>query len=147
MLDKHNEVGFELRELMILLSRVIDQEAAARNVDKLKGPQAWALGFIKKNDDRAIYQKDIEEELSIRKPTASRLIDRMEKNGFVRRIPSLEDKRLKQIVLTKKAEKNMSQIDDLVQTVESRLKNGLSDEEIQTYLKITRRIKMNLENN
>lgn len=145
MFHKENDLGFEIRELSILLGRFIDHEATHREVESLRGPQAWTLGFIKHKGSQPVYQKDIEEELSIRKPTASRLVDRMEKNGFVKRIASPEDKRLKQIIITAKAEENMKKIDGLIRSVETRIKKNLSPEEIQQFIATIHKIKKNVQ--
>lgn len=142
--EKHrNELGYEIRELSILLGRYIENESAKRGVQHMKGPQAWALGYIH-NHVGPVYQKDIEQELSIRKPTASRLIDRMEKNGSVQRVVSKTDKRWKQIVLTEKAQQEMTQIDEFIATVETKIKANLSAEEIASFKEIAGKIKQNI---
>ncbi|WP_265459525.1 MarR family winged helix-turn-helix transcriptional regulator [Enterococcus sp. HY326] len=140
--ERRNELGYEIRELSILLGRYIENESAKMGVQHMKGPQAWALGFIK-NQTGPVYQKDLEEELSIRKPTASRLIDRLEQKGFVKRVVSSTDKRWKQIILTEKAQKEMEQVDGFIASVEKKIKANLSAEEISTFKKIAGKIKAN----
>lgn len=140
-----NELGFEIRELELMLGRYIESESAKNDILHLKGPQGWAIGFLNAHQDKPMYQKDIEHELSIRKPTASRLIDRMEKNGYVERRVSAEDKRWKEIVLTQKAKDEIQLVDNFIAGVEAKLRKNLSDAEIKQFLQTLGKIKKNLE--
>ncbi|AIM25534.1 MarR family transcriptional regulator [Melissococcus plutonius] len=144
MADEQKDLGYEIRELAILFGRRIKKEACKRKIKKLMGPQAMVLNFIYYNPEKIIYQKDIEKELSIRKSTASQLLDRMEANGYVHRIVSNKDKRLKQIILTKKALEQKQAINEMTKQIEKELMKDLSAEEVDAFLKTVNKIKNNL---
>lgn len=144
-MDFHQDkLGFHIRELALLLSRKMDQEANAHEVGHLTHPQAMVIHLIYHNK-REIYQKDIEEALSIRKPTASQLIDRMEKSGLVERHVSKQDKRRNQIVLTEKAIESTKKIHLILDDIESQLQEKLSEEEIQSFLHVIKTMKTNIQ--
>ena len=67
------------------------------------GCHSFALRFFAENADRDIFQKDFEEEFSIRRSTATKILQLMEKNGLIERQKVESDARLKKIVLTNKA--------------------------------------------
>ena len=73
-MSQSESIGFEVRELSLLIARYIEKMS---NGGHIRGPQGFALGYLVHNRDKEIYQKDLEEKLSIRKPTASNLVDRM----------------------------------------------------------------------
>ena len=69
---------------------------------EFSGSQGRTLRFLLSQTED-IYQKDIEEEYSIRPSTATQLLKQMEKNGLIIREPEAYDNRLKKIVVTDKA--------------------------------------------
>lgn len=141
----HGTLGFEIRELSILIGRYIEKEELGADLAKMKGPQAWALGFLSENMDREIYQKDLEKELSIRKPTASRLVDRMEKNGFITTVVSAKDKRFKRIIITEKALENMKKVEKFVTNLEDRLTQNIPEEELRSFINTIGKLKKNIQ--
>lgn len=64
------------------------------------------LGFVKKHSlhGEMIFQKDIEREFKIKGSSVTSVLNNLEKNGYILRKSVERDKRLKQIVLTEKAE-------------------------------------------
>lgn len=141
----HGTLGFEIRELSILIARYIEKEEPGSDLKKMRGPQAWALGYLSENQDREIYQKDLEKELSIRKPTASRLVDRMEKNGYITTVTSAKDKRFKRILITEEALENMKKVEGFISNLESRLTQGISEEELHAFIDTIGKIKKNIQ--
>ena len=103
------------------------------------------IHFISRNHPREIHQKDIEEELSIRKPTASQLLDRMEKSGLVERRVSSKDKRRNQIILTDKAIDSVKQIKHVLKDIEKTLQQDLTEDEIATFLQVVEKMKKNIQ--
>ena len=78
-----------------------------RSIDSLDNPygvngkQLRLLGFIAHESmSRDLYQKDIEEELQIRRSSVTSMLQNLEKANMIRRISVDKDARLKKIVLT-----------------------------------------------
>ena len=69
---------------------------------EFSGSQGRTLRFLLSQTED-IYQKDIEEEDSIRPSTATQVLKQMEKNALIIREPAAYDNRLKKIVVTDKA--------------------------------------------
>ncbi|MBF0846190.1 winged helix-turn-helix transcriptional regulator, partial [Streptococcus danieliae] len=70
------------------------------DLDSLSGPQGKIIYFLSENEDKTIFIKDIEKHFNISKSVASKLIQRMNKNGFVEILSKENDKRYKKIILT-----------------------------------------------
>lgn len=90
----------EFKNLITATERYIQELSKSHGVEHLSGPQGWTVMFLKDNQGKEIFIKDIEKRLDISKSVTSNLIKRMEKNGFISVIPSRKDRRYKQIVLT-----------------------------------------------
>lgn len=136
-------IGYEIRELSILFARSMEKKHPDMRV--AQGPQGFALRYLGEHQDRPVFQKDLEEALSIRKSTASNLVQRLEKNGLVTVVSLPEDKRYKQIMLTDKAKADHQQIDADITAFEKKMKQGISQEELDNFFATIDKIKRNLQ--
>ena len=68
----------------------------------------------------------------------------MEKNGLVVRQPVAHDARLKRLVLTDRAIQIHKQVEKEIEKVESLLKEGITQEELQTFFAVMDKVKSNL---
>ena len=100
--ERENHVG----RMIHMLSHQLKRRGAVPEMETGLTPmQKHILTFILfETMERDLYQRDIEEEFRIRRSTASGILKLMEKNGFIYRKSVARDARLKQIVLTEKAE-------------------------------------------
>ena len=90
-----------------------------------------------------VFQKDIEDEYTLRPSTATELLKKMEQNGLIRREALPGDARRKRIIVTEKA---LSYKDDVMADItqlEADLTRGISPEDMDTFFRV---IKKMLEN-
>ena len=66
------------------------------------GMQGWIIGFLHRNEDRDMFQRDVEAEFNIRRSTATGILQLMEKTASSAGAVAY-DARLKKLVLTPKA--------------------------------------------
>ena len=100
---KEIRIGRELHSLNNMIMRFVDSRTNKRTVDSLTGTNGWIIGYIAKHYEKDVFQKDLEKEFGITRSTASKVVDLMEKKGFIRRVSVPEDARLKKLVLTEKS--------------------------------------------
>ena len=110
---------------------------------EFSGSQGRTLHFLLAQTED-VFQKDIEEEYGIRPSTASQLLKQMEKNGLIVRESVSYDNRLKKIVLTEKALKYKGQVVDDLTRLEETLVQGISQEELNMFLHVIRKMTDNL---
>lgn len=96
-------VSFEIRVLGNLLRREAAHSDIRKHVDTLSATNGWVIGFIAEHGDRDIFQRDLETRFSIRRSTASKILQLMERKGLIERQSVDYDARLKKLVLTPKA--------------------------------------------
>lgn len=107
------------------------------------GSQGRTLQFLlAQNED--IFQKDIEEEYSIRPSTATELLKQMEKNGLITREPVAYDNRLKKIVLTDKALMYRKQVVDDLSALEKSLIKDIPEEKLNIFFEVIEKMMDNL---
>jgi MarR family transcriptional regulator for hemolysin len=92
----------------------------------------------------AMPQGELAAYLSTSPVTIVKLIDRMERDGWVVRKPSVEDRRVKQVFLTKKAEAQWKDLTVIARSVIEQAHRGLAKKEINTVKNILNKIRNNL---
>lgn len=136
----------DLRNLLNHFEQVCDEMAKEKGVEHLAGPQGWALFYLHGRQDTETFVKDIEKEMKISKSVASNLVKRMEKNGFVQVMPSVEDKRYKQIVLTPLGKDKVNRLADFHQELHSSLFKNIKTEDFQKVMQWAEQLKENIKN-
>lgn len=109
--------------------------------------QMDVLIFLKINEKKNIEtnQKDIEKALSLKNPTVTGILDRLEDKGYIKRNVSSKDKRLKQITLTSASNEILLKSRNHAKIIEEKILSPLSDEEIDELLKLLDKIKINIK--
>ncbi len=110
---------------------------------EFSGSQGRTLHFLLAQT-QDVFQKDIEEEYSIRPSTATELLKQMEKNGLILRETVSYDNRLKRIVLTEKALQYRQQVVDDLTDLEETLTRGISEEDLDIFFGVIEQMMDNL---
>lgn len=143
--DRPLYIGGLLRELTIAVHRNIGVELSEHELGDMKGPQSMALGYlIHASAQDEIYVKDLEKYMKIRKSTASELVSRLEKNGYVKTGKSQKDGRLKRLIVTEEGHAAHDRILQFLQEIDDRLVEGLSKEEVDTFVNLLNRLIQNM---
>lgn len=144
-MEHRDEIGFQVRTLSNLIKRLVDQTAFRGEEDSSTGMHGWVIGYLYENRDKDIFQRDLQEQFAIRRSTVTGILQLMEKNGLIHRVPVASDARLKKIVLTQKAIERHERIHKSIREVEAKLSAGLTPEERQTFLELCDKIRKNIE--
>ncbi len=145
MEEKTKNVGLELSKTNNLLKRNWMRSDIKKEMMDATGKNGWIIGYIADHPDREIFQKDIENEFSLRRSTVSSMIQLMEKKGLVERVGVGYDARLKKLVLTPKAQEIHSRMMATIQNCEDTLRSGIDDDELQVFFSVLERIRKNAE--
>ena len=107
--------------------------------------QVAIASYLDNNNDKVIYQKDLQEEFNISKAAISDVIDSMEKKGVLERIPSSIDGRKNRILLTDFGNSCFSLIKENNLEFNSKLINLLNKDEIESFISIISKLKNSIE--
>lgn len=143
-MNTKKHIGFEMRRISNLIKRNIDNAMSGKNFEKLTGMQGRVIGYLCHNINKEIFQKDIENELSIRRSTATTMLQTMEKHGLIKRVSVESDARLKRIIPTEQALKRHKIFEAEIERVEKQVLEGISKNEAETLLTILEKIETNL---
>lgn len=110
---------------------------------QMSGSQGRALHFLLAQQEE-VYQKDIEDEFSLRPSTATELLKAMERDGLIRREAVPQDARLKRIVVTDKALAYQQAVLADILGLEEELTRGVPPEEMEVFFRVMEKMLDNM---
>ena len=134
---------FYIKNIAHVLRYKNDKRLAEFNITEA---QARLLGHIDgaQRSGQEISRRYLSEAMQISGPSVTSLCNILEKNGFIIRRSSEEDKRTIHIELTKKARVLLTQMPNILNTITDELLIGFSKEERLVYLMFLKRTYENL---
>ena len=144
-MTRKETIGFDIRTLSILIKRYMENSATKQYVDNLTGMHGWVIGYLYENRNRDVYQRDLETQFSIRRSTATGILQLMEKNELIVREPVEADARLKKLVLTPKALDIHKMVEADRERTEKELTKGIDKEALDTFRTVLKQMIGNME--
>lgn len=137
--DSYRGAGFLLTDSARLLRKLIDRRLQPLGLSRAQ----WSVLAILSNHE-GVSQSQISHELEIEKSTAGRLIDQVEKSGWIERRPIPDDRRLWSIHLTDRARHLLAEVERVILQSREEMLRGLSPEQQQTLTDLLQAVKSNL---
>ncbi|WP_287385914.1 MarR family winged helix-turn-helix transcriptional regulator [Lachnospira sp.] len=126
------------------------ERVVKRQFDKLSGStgvngaEGRVIHFLILNQDKDIYQKDVEIGFDLRPSTASELLKKMESKGYITRETSKTDARLKKIILTDLARQHEDRIFEEIGNLEHYAEKDIDPRDLEAFDRVTESILRNL---
>jgi len=137
--DSYRGPGFLLTDSARLLRKLIDRRLQPLGLSRAQ----WSILAILSNHE-GLSQSQISDELEIEKSTVGRLIDQVEKSGWIERRPILGDRRLWGVHLTDQARQLIANVESVILNTRTEMLRGLSAEQQQDLSEILQTVKSNL---
>lgn len=138
----------ELKELVDTLSAVfksIHQRSYHKMENKNLYPgQPKLLSHIRSNE--GITQKELSKMTFVTPATITGMLNKLEANHYVYRVPDETDKRVLRVYLTPEGHDFAEKSEKFMVTMIEQVFDCLDDEELKTYLELTKKVKSNLCN-
>lgn len=117
-----------------------------KNQYGLSGIQHWVLGYINRHQTKGpVFQKNIERVFALSRSAASELLQKMEREKLIKRVPLEEDGRLKKIILLPKGVKANKESVQVVKKMNQLIEEGLDRTEIQQLRRTLEIIRKNMK--
>ena len=131
--------GFLLTDAAHLLRKLIDRRLQPLGLSRAQ----WSILAILSNHE-GLSQSQISDELEIEKSTTGRLIDQVERSGWIERRPIPGDRRLWGIHVTDQARQLIAEVESIVLNTRAEMLRGLSAEQQQYLSEMLQTVKSNL---
>ncbi|MCI6640666.1 MAG: MarR family transcriptional regulator [Pygmaiobacter massiliensis] len=140
--EHRSRIGYQIRTLNNLMVRQIEGRVQAMGLTTM---QAWIIGYLYHRSGQDVFQRDLENEFSIGRSTATSILQLMEKRGFVTRQPVERDARLKKLCLTEQACRLHETAVQQIPQLDAELSRGIGPQELEIFFKVIDQMKKNLE--
>ena len=134
---------YQIKMLSNLIFREMQKEDREEE-EEITPAQGWVIGYLYENRGRNVLQRELGEQFHLRRSTVTEMLKLMEKRGYLLRVPSDEDARMKCLRLTEKAVKQHERVVARIRALEERVAKGFTEEELDTLFGQFERIKQNL---
>lgn len=143
-MEREETIGFCVRTLSVAIKRAVEA-SKARSGFSCTGTHGWVIGYLYDNRHRDVFQRDIEKQFSVRRPTMTEILKLMEKNGLLVRERDKNDARLKKIKLTPLALSIHERHEKHIESFETFLHEGISDDEMKSFFAVLEKLNSNIE--
>ena len=123
---------------MLACSRVV-------GLDEVTIMNGWILGYLSRNSDCDIFQKDVEAYFGIGRSTVTNIVKLMEKKQLIRRESVERDARLKKLLLTDKGREADGRVQAMLAWMEQSLLEGITQEEQDSFYRMLDKLQVNLK--
>lgn len=136
------KAGFLIHDASRLRRTVFDQRLKHMGITR---SQWWVLSNLSRHQDEGFSQIELARLLDVGKVTLGGLIDRLEGNDLVVRVPDKEDRRSKRVKMSRKGKALLLKLEAIAVGVNQEIMQGITMEEEQQLINILTRMKLNLK--
>lgn len=132
-------IGFLVSDVSRLMRRIYDRRVEPLGLTRAQ----WrVLVHLFRRD--GVRQTELAGILEIEKPTLGRLVDQLERKGWVARQVDPDDLRARRLVVSPEARDLITEMDSLAQTVQDDALRGVSDQDATRLADLLLAVKLNL---
>ena len=143
-MEEKRHIGIAARCLNHEIGRAVRAVISEEFGDSATGVQSWVVRYLYDHREADVFQKDLESQFSVRRSTMTTILQLMEKNGLIKKEPVSRDARLKKLILTPAAVEMQDRIRSGIDTLEAKMREGISDKDLDTFFFVAEKIKENL---
>jgi len=133
-------LGFLFKQISTIYEKEFNRKLRTLGIT---ASQCAVLDYLLGSSKEFVNQKDIEKALSLKNPTVTGILKRLDEKGFILAVPSNQDKRCKNIYPTEKAYDIQKKMDNY-RKIDRRLTIGMSKKEIAALEKMLDRVLYNI---
>lgn len=141
---QRQHVGPSLHRVDRMMGRNLEIHVKEQGIDELTMVHGWFLRYLYENREKDIFQKDIEKQFGFCRSSITNTIQIMEKNGYLKREAVEQDARLKKVILTEKGIKAHREMTSLIDQLNEKTLEGITDEELEGFFNVINKIEANL---
>lgn len=141
---KRNHVPQAIRRLDLMMARNLEARAKEEGIDEMTMGHGWCMRYLYENRDKDIYQKDLEKQFGLCRSSVTNTIQVMEKKGYLQREVVEQDARLKKVVLTEKGMKHHEMMKSIVDGLNEKTLQGITDDELESFFRVIDKLEANL---
>lgn len=140
-LRRRTTIGFLIKQINNVYEKDFNKMLKSIGITS---SQCEVLDYLFHASEEEVTQRDIEKHLSLKNPTVTGLLKRLEEKGFVFIVPSNKDRRCKNIYLTEKAYDIQRKMEASRKKSDKMLTLGMNAKEVQALEKALEKVLYNI---
>lgn len=141
MEKRGNQIGFTVKQINNIYEKELNERLKKLGITS---SQCAVLDYLFHTNKEEVNQRDVEKNLSLKNPTVTGILRRMEEKGFILSVPNDNDKRKKNIYLTEKAYDIQRKMDADRRKLDKRLVIGMSKKEVDALSRALEKVLYNI---
>lgn len=137
------QAGFLISQIKQIGGRVFEKILAKEQIDEFNGAQGKILYVLWQKDHISIVE--LSALVGLAKTTLTSMLDRMEENGLLERVPDADDRRKCILILTERAKKLQGKYEQVSQEMNDIYFQGFCEEEIKEFEQYLQRVLNNIK--
>ncbi len=134
--------GFLIHDASRLRRTVVDQRLRSHGITR---SQWWVLTNLSRGGQEGFSQIELARLLDVGKVTLGGLVDRLEENELVERVPDAQDRRAKRVLMSRKGKALLAKLEVIAVGINQEIMKGISAEEESQLISILSKMKHNLK--
>ncbi len=138
-----NELSVELYALGNLMWRRMGEHMRQDGLADVTVMHSMVIGYLMEHGET--YQRDLENEFQVNRSTITKIVQAMERRGYIRREVVAQDKRMKQLVLTDLGRELNHRLRQCAEDTNREFMEALPPEEGTAFIASMKKIRKKLE--
>ena len=140
--DSKKHIGFLCESVGRETKKAVGRGIKSLDIDVCSSKHGWIIGYFMRQTE-PIFQKDLEKVFHFPKSTLADLIQILEKDGLIEKVPVDGDGRKKQIVVTEKGKEFNQTTEAEIMKVEDYITKDISEEEMELVVNVLEKMREN----
>ena len=142
MPKQEQPIGFKIKQIHNVFEKDFNHMLKSIGITS---SQCAVLDFLFTSSIEEISQRDVEKHLSLKNPTVTGIMQRLDEKGFIFCVQSKTDKRKKVIFLTEKAYDIQRKMNTHRKKMDAILTRGMTAKEVQSFRKQLDKVMKNID--
>lgn len=134
-------IGFITNTTMKFVSEDFNRRLEAKGSTRIQ----WIALYFLNEENKFISQKELASLMNIKDSSVARLVDRMERDGLIKRVENPKDKRVKFLELTNNGRNKIEALLPEGKYFSDLLLEGITNEELLTFYKVLDKMSINIK--
>ncbi|MBS5787865.1 MAG: MarR family transcriptional regulator [Clostridioides difficile] len=134
-------IGFITNTTMKFVSEDFNRRLEAKGSTRIQ----WIALYFLNEENKSISQKELASLMNIKDSSVARLVDRMERDGLIKRVENPKDKRVKFLELTNNGRNKIEALLPEGKYFSDLLLEGITNEELLTFYKVLDKMSINIK--
>ncbi|MDQ8037778.1 MAG: MarR family transcriptional regulator [Pedobacter sp.] len=139
--DGTEQIGYLMKAIIKKWRGTLDQRLASLGMSEAR----WFCLLHLGRAESPLPQVELAEAMGITPPSLVKLLDRLEEDGWVERLPEPQDRRAKRVNLTPKAHEMVKVIEDEAQKLRQEVWKGISASDRNICLRVLQQLESTLD--